>query len=135
MGVGTPEDLVYAVSKGIDMFDCVMPTRNARNGLLFTRRGNVKIKNSKYKSDLSPIEENCQCPVCSPKKHGLNHPFYSRAYIHHLQKINEMLGSILATQHNIWFYLKIMQEMRAAIREKTFSSWRKTFLETRSVTI
>jgi len=135
MGVGTPEDLVYAVSKGIDMFDCVMPTRNARNGLLFTRRGNVKIKNSKYKSDFSPIEENCQCPVCSPEKHGFNHPFYSRAYIHHLQKINEMLGSILATQHNIWFYLQIMQEMRSSIREKTFSSWRKTFLETRSITI
>ena len=133
MGVGTPEDLVYAVSKGIDMFDCVMPTRNARNGLLFTRRGNVKIKNSKYKSDFSPIEENCQCPVCSPEKHGFNHPFYSRAYIHHLQKINEMLGSILATQHNIWFYLKIMHEMRAAIKEKTFSSWRKLFLETRSI--
>ena len=100
-----------------------------------TLKALLKIKNSKYKSDFSPIEENCQCPVCSPEKHGFNHPFYSRAYIHHLQKINEMLGSILATQHNIWFYLKIMQEMRAAIKEKTFSSWRKLFLETRSMTI
>ena len=132
MGVGTPEDLVYAVSKGIDMFDCVMPTRNARNGLLFTKHGNVRIRNSRYKTDFSPIEENCQCPVCSPQIHGFKHSFYSKAYIHHLQKINEMLGSILATQHNIWFYLNIMKEMRIAIEEKNFSAWKKKFLCDRS---
>lgn len=133
MGVGTPEDLIHAVSEGIDIFDCVMPTRNARNGLLFTRFGNLKIRNARFRNDINPIEEGCLCPVCCPQHHNLNHPFHSRAYIHHLQRINEMLGSILATQHNLWFYLTMMKEIRRAIEKKSFSEWAGCFIQKRAI--
>ena len=133
MGVGTPEDLIHAVSEGVDIFDCVMPTRNARNGLLFTRFGNLKIRNARFRNDINPIEEGCLCPVCCPQHHNLNRPFHSRAYIHHLQRINEMLGSILATQHNLWFYLTMMKEIRGAIEKKSFSEWAGCFIQKRSI--
>ena len=133
MGVGTPEDLIHAVSEGVDIFDCVMPTRNARNGLLFTRFGNLKIRNARFRNDINPIEEGCLCPVCCPQHHNLNRPFHSRAYIHHLQRINEMLGSILATQHNLWFYLTMMKEIRRAIENKNFSEWACCFIQKRTI--
>ena len=118
MGVGTPEDLVAGVSKGIDMFDCVMPTRNARNGWLFTRYGDVKIRNSKYKDDLRPLDPTCKCYACRN---------FSRAYLHHLQKVNEILGARLNTIHNLHYYLNLMQEMRDALDEDRFEEWKAQF--------
>jgi queuine tRNA-ribosyltransferase len=106
MGVGTPEDIVYAVSHGIDMFDCVMPTRNARNGWLFTRHGDVKIKNATYKNDTRPLDESCGCYTC---RH------FTRAYLHHLHRIGEILGARLNTIHNLHYYQVLMAELRAAI--------------------
>ncbi|NDF04113.1 MAG: tRNA guanosine(34) transglycosylase Tgt, partial [Betaproteobacteria bacterium] len=105
MGVGTPEDLVEGVSSGIDMFDCVMPTRNARNGWLFTRNGDLKIRNARYRDDLLPIDPMCLCPVCQPGAHGDDRPPFTRSYLHHLQRIDEMLGASLSTIHNLFFYL------------------------------
>ena len=106
MGVGTPEDLVLAVSRGIDMFDCVMPTRNARNGWLFTRHGDIKIKNARYRDDLRPLDEDCGCVTC---RH------FTRAYLHHLHRVGEMLGAHLNTCHNLYYYQSLMRELRAAI--------------------
>ena len=106
MGVGTPEDLMLGVSQGIDMFDCVMPTRNARNGWLFTRFGDIKIKNARYKNDLRPLDESCECATC---RH------YTRAYLHHLQRTGEILGARLNTLHNLHYYQSLMHELRAAI--------------------
>ncbi|QLG87095.1 tRNA guanosine(34) transglycosylase Tgt [Chitinibacter bivalviorum] len=111
MGVGTPEDLVYGVSQGIDMFDCVMPTRNARNGMLFTRYGNVKIKNAHYKKDTRPLDESCDCYACRN---------FSRAYLHHLFRSQEILSSQLNTIHNLHYYQVLMQEMRDAIEADQF---------------
>jgi queuine tRNA-ribosyltransferase len=118
MGVGTPEDLVFPVSQGIDMFDCVMPTRNARNGHLFTRFGDVKIKNARYKTDTSPLDSSCSCYTCSQ---------FSRAYLHHLFRNGEILGGMLNTIHNLHFYQTIMAEMRDAIEAGRFHSWATTF--------
>ena len=123
MGVGTPEDLVEGVSQGIDMFDCVMPTRNARNGWLFTRYGDVKIRNSKYKDDLRPLDPTCDCYAC---RH------FSRAYLHHLQKVNEILGARLNTIHNLRYYLNLMQEIRDALDEDRFPQWREEFHKNRA---
>lgn len=119
MGVGRPEDLVEAVARGVDMFDCVMPTRNARNGHYFTSTGTVRIRNAKYENDTRPIEEGCGCHACS---NG-----YSRAYLRHLDRCNEMLGPILGTLHNLWYYQSLMAGMREAIAEGTFSSFRESF--------
>ena len=119
MGVGTPLDLVEGVASGVDMFDCVMPSRNARNGYLFTSEGVVKIRNAKYKKDTSPLDPNCGCLTCSN---------YSRSYLHHLQKTNEILGSRLNTLHNLFYYQELMQSIRSAIKTNTFSSFRKIFL-------
>ncbi len=127
MGVGTPEDLVEGVSQGVDMFDCVMPTRNARNGWIFTRYGDLKIRNSRYRDDLQPIDESCHCPVCSPADHGDDRPAFTRSYLYHLQKVQEILGAHLATVHNLYFYLDLMAQMRAAIREGRFAAWRDQF--------
>ena len=102
MGVGTPEDLVEGVKRGIDMFDCVMPTRNARNGWLFTRYGDIKLRNAKHKHDLRPLDESCDCYCCRN---------FSRAYLHHLQKVNEILGARLNTIHNLHYYLNLMKEI------------------------
>ena len=123
MGVGKPEDLVEGVSQGIDMFDCVMPTRNARNGWLFTRYGDIKIRNSKYKDDLRPLDPTCDCYAC---KH------FSRAYLHHLQKVNEILGARLNTIHNLHYYLHLMQEIRDALDADRFEEWKAEFYENRA---
>lgn len=111
MGVGTPEDLVQGVSNGIDMFDCVMPTRNARNGWLFTRFGDIKIKNARYKDDKQPLDETCGCYACRN---------FSRAYLHHLHRTGEILGARLNTIHNLHYYLDLMREMREAISKGRF---------------
>ncbi|MDM9559626.1 tRNA guanosine(34) transglycosylase Tgt [Bordetella petrii] len=118
MGVGTPEDLVEGVARGVDMFDCVMPTRNARNGWLFTRYGDLKIRNAKYRDDTRPLDPSCACHTCA---------HFSRAYLHHLQRANEITGARLNTLHNLHFYLTIMAEMRAAIAGGTFDAWREQF--------
>jgi len=123
MGVGTPEDLVEGVSRGVDMFDCVMPTRNARNGWLFTRHGDVKIRNARYRDDTRPLDAGCECHTCQ---------HFSRAYLHHLHRANEITGARLNTLHNLHFYLKIMAEMREAIAEGHFQSWRETFAADRA---
>ena len=118
MGVGTPEDLVLAVGEGIDMFDCVMPTRNARNGWLFTRFGDVKIRNARYKDDTGPLDATCACYTCQN---------FSRAYLHHLQRTNEMLGARLNTTHNLYYYQQLMSEMRSAIEAHALVAWAKKF--------
>jgi queuine tRNA-ribosyltransferase len=123
MGVGTPEDLVAGVAAGIDMFDCVMPTRNARNGMLFTRYGDIKLKNSRYKTDTRPLDESCGCYACQ---------HFSRAYIHHLQKIDEILGARLATIHNLYYYQQLMREIRAAIEAGTFTQFAAQFARDRA---
>ena len=123
MGVGTPEDLVDAVSHGFDMFDCVLPTRNARNGWLFTRAGDVKIKNARHREDTGPLDPACGCYACRN---------FSRAYLHHLHRANEILGARLNTIHNLHYYLELMRAMRAAIGAGTFAAWRKEFAAERS---
>jgi queuine tRNA-ribosyltransferase len=123
MGVGTPEDLVAGVACGVDMFDCVMPTRNARNGWLFTRFGDLKLKNARYKNDTRPIQPNCECYACKN---------FSRAYIHHLQKINEILGARLATIHNLHYYLALMQEVRESIEAQGFAAFQARFAQERA---
>lgn len=122
MGVGTPEDLVAGVANGIDMFDCVMPTRNARNGWLFTRFGDIKIRNARYKNDEAPLDETCPCYAC---RH------FSRAYIHHLNRTGEILGAQLATIHNLHYYLELMQAMREAIENDRFAPFMREFQEKR----
>jgi queuine tRNA-ribosyltransferase len=122
MGVGTPEDLVHAVGQGIDMFDCVMPTRNARNGHLFTRYGDVRIKNAAYRQDTRPIEEGCACHAC---RH------FSRAYLHHLFRAGEILGAMLNTVHNLHYYQNLMAEMRAAIEAGAFTAFADGFYRDR----
>ena len=123
MGVGTPEDLVYGVAHGVDMFDCVMPTRNARNGWLFTRFGDIKIKNAKHKMDKRPLDESCTCYTCQN---------FSRAYLYHLHKAGEILGAQLNTIHNLHFYQTIMAEMRTAIEQGQFADWQAQFYENRN---
>ncbi len=119
MGVGTPADIVHAVAQGIDMFDCVLPTRNARNGWLYTRSGIIKLRNSRYRLDTSPPDEHCGCYTCQ---------HFSRAYLHHLQRINEMLGAHLNTVHNLFYYQQLMAEIRIAIENKQFEEYAQEFL-------
>jgi queuine tRNA-ribosyltransferase len=123
MGVGTPEDLVAAVSEGVDMFDCVMPTRNARNGWLFTRFGNVKIKNARYKDDTVPLDPDCTCYTC---RH------FTRAYLHHLHRVGEILGARLNTIHNLHYYQELMQSLRQAIEAGTLTRFVADFQNLRS---
>ena len=108
MGVGTPEDIVFAVSQGVDMFDCVMPTRNARNGHLFTSNGVIKIRNQQYRNDTSALDENCNCYTCKN---------FSKSYLHHLQRTNEMLGGMLNTIHNLTFYQNLMSRLRSSLEK------------------
>jgi queuine tRNA-ribosyltransferase len=122
MGVGTPEDIVQAVSTGIDMFDCVMPTRNARNGWLFTRFGDIKIRNAAHKTDPRPLDETCGCYACRN---------FSRAYLHHLQRVNEILGARLNTIHNLYYYQTLMREMREAIEAGRFEEFVADFRQAR----
>lgn len=119
MGVGTPRDLVQAVSHGVDMFDCVMPTRNARNGHLFTSEGVIKIRNARHKADPAPLDPNCSCYTCQN---------YSRAYLHHLERCNEILGSRLNTLHNLHYYLHLMAQIRSAIEADRFEAFAAEFL-------
>ncbi len=116
MGVGTPVNILNAVQRGIDLFDCVMPSRNARHGHLFTSKGIININNNKYEYDMSPIDENCGCPVCTR---------YSKAYIRHLLKSSEMLSQRLLVMHNLWFYNHLMEDIRKAIDEDRFLEFKK----------
>jgi queuine tRNA-ribosyltransferase len=123
MGVGTPEDLVAGVAAGIDMFDCVMPTRNARNGHLFTRFGDLRLRNSRNKADERPVDETCSCYTCAN---------FSRAYLHHLDRCGEMLGPMLTTIHNLHYYLNLMQEVRDALDAGRFAAFQQQFAADRS---
>jgi len=120
MGVGTPQDLIRAVARGMDIFDCVIPTRHARNGQLFTRNGTINIRNGRYRADTGPVDPACSCPTCCS---------YSRAYMRHLQKCNEILGSTLATVHNLHFYHNLMAEMRDAIERGRFAEFASQRIE------
>jgi len=119
MGVGTPEDILEAVEMGIDMFDCVMPTRNARNGTLFTRFGKMTIKAARYAEDQRPVDPECPCPACRE---------YSRAFIRHLLSVGEILGLRLASLHNIYFYLNLMERIRGAIEENRFEKFKADYI-------
>ncbi len=125
MGVGTPEDLIAGVQNGIDMFDCVMPTRNARNGHLFTRFGDVKVRNARHKNDPGPIDATCTCYTCQGQTHanGSVSGGFSRAYMHHLDRCNEMLGPMLASIHNLHYFLNLMQEVRVALENGRFGDY------------
>jgi len=125
MGIGTPEDLVEAVWRGYDMFDCVMPTRNARNGMLFTSQGRVNIKRKQYEEDQGPLDPTCDCYVCKN---------YSRAYLRHLFRTGEILASMLNTHHNIAWYLSLMARMREAIKQDQFELFRKEFYHSQQIT-
>ena len=122
MGVGTPEDLVEGVGQGVDMFDCVMPTRNARNGHLFTRFGDLRLRNARYKTDERPVDETCSCHTCAN---------FSRAYLHHLDRCNEMLGPMLASIHNLHYYVNLMREVREALDAGAFAAFAAQFTEQR----
>lgn len=122
MGVGTPEDLVEAVRRGIDMFDCVLPTRNARNGWLFTHSGDIKIRNARYAADTGPVDPLCDCETC---RH------YSRGYLRHLHQANEILGARLATTHNLAYYQGLMRDLRVAIGEKRLDEFVEKFYRMR----
>jgi queuine tRNA-ribosyltransferase len=122
MGVGTPEEIVESVAAGVDMFDCVLPTRNARNGWLFTRRGDIKIRNARYRDDTRPLDEECRCYACA---------HFSRGYLHHLQKVNEILGARLNTLHNLHFYQTLMRGLREAIAGGMLADFAAAFKEDR----
>jgi len=123
MGVGTPEDLIEGVANGVDMFDCVMPTRNARNGHLFTRFGDLRLRNARYKTDERPVDETCSCYCCSS---------FSRAYLHHLDRCGEMLGPMLTSIHNLHYYLNLMREVREALDAGAFEAFRLKFAADRA---
>jgi queuine tRNA-ribosyltransferase len=134
MGVGTPEDLVEGVAHGVDMFDCVMPTRNARNGHLFTRFGDLKIRNSRHRTDERPLDETCACYACkgTTAPDGMVSGGFSRAYLHHLERCGEMLAPMLATIHNLHYYLNLMREMREALDAGMFAAFAKQFRQDRA---
>ncbi|RZM08158.1 MAG: tRNA-guanine transglycosylase, partial [Sphingomonas sp.] len=118
MGVGKPTDIVGAVERGVDMFDCVMPTRSGRTGQAFTRAGPINLRNARFAEDTGPLDPACPCPVCAT---------WSRAYIHHLVRSQEMLGAMLMTEHNIWFYETLMADLRDAIGEGRLSAFANDF--------
>ena len=120
MGVGKPDDIVEAVRRGIDMFDCVLPTRSGRNGQAFTADGPINMRNARFAEDQNPIDPDCACPTCGN---------YSRAYVHHLVRSGEILGAMLMTEHNLWFYQALMQGLRDAIAEGRFDEHRRAFLD------
>lgn len=123
MGVGTPEDLVDGVAHGVDLFDCVMPTRNARNGHLFTRFGDLRLRNARYRGDEAPVDPTCSCHTCAN---------FSRAYLHHLDRCNEMLGPMLASIHNLHYYLNLMREVREALDAGDFAGFARRFAADRA---
>ena len=119
MGVGTPANILEAVERGVDLFDCVMPSRNARHGHLFTKQGVININNAKYALDTEPIDSQCRCPVCEN---------FSRAYVRHLLAAKEMLGMRLAVMHNLWFYNSLFEEIRLALDEGRFAKYKEEML-------
>jgi queuine tRNA-ribosyltransferase len=119
MGVGTPLDILGAVERGVDMFDCVMPTRAGRTAQAFTRHGTMNMRNAKFRDDAAPLDDKCGCPACK----------LSRAYIHHLVKCNEVLGATLLTQHNLWFYQDLMRDIRSAIEQGKFAEFKNEFIK------
>jgi queuine tRNA-ribosyltransferase len=123
MGVGKPDDIVGAVKRGVDMMDCVLPSRSGRTGQAWTRRGQVNIKNARHADDPRPLDENCSCPACRN---------YSRAYLHHVFRAQEMISGMLLTWHNLHYYQQIMAGMRAAIAEGSFADWEARFHATRA---
>ena len=135
MGVGTPEDIVEGVAQGVDMFDCVMPTRNARNGTLFTRFGDLKIRNARHKADAQPLDTTCTCYACAGKA-GVawddgGRDGFSRAYLHHLDRCGEMLGPMLASIHNLHYFLNLVRELRLALDKGGFAAFRQRFAQER----
>ena len=131
MGVGTPEDLIEGVAQGVDMFDCVMPTRNARNGSIFTRYGDLKLRNARHKTDSQPLDTSCSCQACAGAS-GISwdqggREGFSRAYLHHLDRCGEMLGPMLTTVHNLHYYLNLMREIREALEQNRFQDFRRQF--------
>jgi queuine tRNA-ribosyltransferase len=120
MGVGKPDDIVEAVRRGIDMFDCVLPTRSGRTGQAFTANGPLNMRNARFADDTNPIESGCPCPACTT---------FERAYVHHLVKSGEILGAMLMTQHNLWFYQRLMQGLREAIAERRLKAFAGNFLD------
>ena len=120
MGVGTPVNILEAVDRGVDLFDCVMPSRNARHGHLFTSQGIININNNKYERDFTPVDPECDCPVC--RRH-------SRAYLRHLMKANEMLGHRLCVSHNLWFYNTLMEQIRLALDEDRFPAFKAEMID------
>jgi queuine tRNA-ribosyltransferase len=126
MGVGRPEDIVEAVRRGVDLFDCVMPTRNARNGFLYTREGILRIRNARYRDDTGPVDPECSCYTC---RH------YSRAYLKHLDKCNEILGPRLATIHNLHYYQDLMRGLRAAIEARALGRFVADFYTARGMPV
>jgi len=118
MGVGKPDDIVEAVVRGIDMFDCVLPTRSGRTGQAFTADGPLNLRNARFAEDKEPLEPDCPCPACTQ---------FSRAYVHHLVKSGEILGAMLMTQHNLWFYQRLMQGLRDAIAGQKLQSFAASF--------
>jgi queuine tRNA-ribosyltransferase len=134
MGVGTPEDLVEGVAQGVDMFDCVMPTRNARNGHLFTRFGDLKIRNARHRTDERPLDETCTCYACkgTTAADGTVSGGFSRAYLHHLERCGEMLAPMLASIHNLHYYLNLMREIREALDAGNFGAYAQRFRQDRA---
>jgi queuine tRNA-ribosyltransferase len=120
MGVGKPDDIVEAVRRGIDMFDCVLPTRSGRTGQAFTADGPINMRNARFAEDTNPIETGCPCPACNR---------FERAYVHHLVKSGEILGAMLMTQHNLWFYQRLMQGLRDAIAGALLEAFAGEFLQ------
>jgi queuine tRNA-ribosyltransferase len=120
MGVGKPDDIVGAVERGIDMFDCVLPTRSGRTGQAFTRDGPINIRNARFAEDQEPLEPGCPCPICTT---------WSRAYLHHLVRAGEILGAMLMTEHNLFFYQRLMADLRAAIAEQSLTAFAAAFRE------
>jgi queuine tRNA-ribosyltransferase len=136
MGVGTPEDLVEGVAQGVDMFDCVMPTRNARNGTVFTRYGDLKLRNARHKTDHQPLDTTCTCHACAGTS-GVSwddggRAGFSRAYLHHLDRCGEMLGPMLTTIHNLHYYLNLMQEVRDSLEADNFRGFQTKFKQDRA---
>ncbi|MBO4683624.1 MAG: tRNA-guanine transglycosylase, partial [Alphaproteobacteria bacterium] len=119
MGVGTPLDILGAVERGVDMFDCVMPTRAGRTAMAFTRHGTMNMRNAKYREDAAALDDKCGCPACK----------LSRAYLHHLIKCNEILGATLLTQHNLWFYQDLMRDIRKSIEQGRFTEFKSEFIK------
>ena len=134
MGVGSPEDLVQGVADGVDMFDCVMPTRNARNGTLFTRYGNLKLRNAQHRSDPRPLDETCTCYTCAghTRADGSTSGAFSRAYLQHLDRCGEMLGPMLCSIHNLHYYLDLMRELRLALEQGRLTQFRHQFAADRA---